>query len=103
MVNDSVDEDKKRVPFPQMIYFGDGDTDVPCMKIVSMFGGNAIAVYNPERPEKKALAERLQKQGRVNFVTPANYTKTSRTYKVVCAIIDKIKADYDLKQLAKKS
>ena len=30
-------DDKKRVPFPNMIYFGDGETDVPCMKIVGMF------------------------------------------------------------------
>ena len=44
MVNESVSEDKKRIPYPQMIYFGDGETDIPCMKIVTMFGGHAIAV-----------------------------------------------------------
>ena len=47
-VNASVDDDKKRIPFSHMIYFGDGETDVPCMKIVGMFGGHSIAVYNPE-------------------------------------------------------
>jgi len=102
-VNDSVGEDQKRIPFPQMIYFGDGDTDVPCMKIVTMFGGNSIAVYNPEKTGKKELAEKLQRQGRVNFITPASYTKDSRTYKVVCAIIDKIKADYNLKRLSRST
>ena len=44
MVNESIAEDKKRIPYPQMIYFGDGETDIPCMKIVKMFGGHAVAV-----------------------------------------------------------
>ena len=43
-LNASMAEEKKRVPFTNMIYFGDGETDVPCMKIVSMFGGNSVAV-----------------------------------------------------------
>ena len=47
-VNESQEEVNKRIPFPHMIYFGDGETDVPCMKIVKMFGGNSIAVYNPD-------------------------------------------------------
>ena len=100
MVNEQVAEDKKRVPFQQMIYFGDGETDIPCMKIVTMFGGHAIAVYDPKHPEKENFARKLQRQGRVNFVAPAIYTKESRTYELVCSIIDKIKADYVLNQLA---
>lgn len=100
-VNESTAEDSKRVPFSQMIYFGDGETDVPCMKIVNMFGGNSIAVFNPQKEGKKEVARKLQKQGRVNFITPAVYTRDSRTYRLVCAIIDKIKADYDLKKLAR--
>ena len=95
-VNESMAEDKKRIPFTQMIYVGDGETDVPCMKIVSMFGGHSIAVYNPDKPEKQVVAEKLLRQGRVNFITPANYCHYSRIYKVVCSIIDKIKADHVL-------
>lgn len=98
-VNESVAEDKKRIPFTQMIYVGDGETDVPCMKIVNMFGGHSIAVYNSENTQKKALAEKLLRQGRVNFITPANYSHCSRIFKVVCSIIDKIKADYILKNM----
>ena len=100
-VNESRDEDKKRVPFPHMIYFGDGETDVPCMKIVKMFGGNSIAVYNPEIKKKVNVAKKLLRQHRVNFIAPADYTKESRAYQVVCAIVDKIKADFDLANLAK--
>ena len=99
-VNESVAEDKKRIPYPQMIYFGDGETDIPSMKIVTMFGGHSIAVYDPANAKKKAFAEKLKKQGRVSFTAPADYRTDGRTYKVVCAIIDKIKADYELKQLA---
>ena len=102
MVNASMADDKKRIPFPHMIYFGDGDTDVPCMKIVGMFGGHSIAVYNPESETKKATALKLKKQGRVAFATPAVYTADSSTFKVVCAIIDKIKADYELQRLSKR-
>ncbi len=98
-VNESQVDDKKRIPFPHMIYFGDGETDVPCMKIVKMFGGNSIAVYNPAIPGKVKVAGKLLRQGRVNFITPADYTAGSRTFKIVCAIIDKIKADYELAKL----
>ncbi|MCR5003446.1 MAG: haloacid dehalogenase-like hydrolase [Bacteroidales bacterium] len=97
-VNESITEDAKRIPFPHMIYFGDGETDIPSMKIVKMFGGNSIAVFNPEHEKKRAQAQKLLRQERVNFITPANYTKDSRTYRLVCTIIDKIKAEYDLKQ-----
>ena len=100
-VNESQAEDNKRIPFPHMIYFGDGETDVPCMKIVKMFGGNSIAVYNPDIKKKVNVARKLLRQERVNFITPANYTKESRTYEVVCSIIDKIKADFDLTKLAR--
>lgn len=100
-VNESTSDDSKRIPFTNMIYFGDGETDIPCMKIVTMFGGNSIAVFNPQNQQKRQLAEKLHKQGRVNFITPANYSKDSRTYRLVCTIIDKIKAESDLKQLAK--
>ena len=100
-VNESQAEDNKRIPFPHMIYFGDGETDVPCMKIVKMFGGNSIAVYNPEIKKKVNVARKLLRQGRVNFITPARYTKESRTYEVVCSIIDKIRIDFDLARLAR--
>jgi phosphoserine phosphatase len=100
-VNESMADDDKRIPFTNMIYFGDGDTDVPSMKLVNMFGGNAIAVFDPTHPGKKETARKLLKQGRVNFITPASYTKDSRTFRLVCAIIDKIKADSELRQFSR--
>ena len=100
MVNSSMADDKKRIPFSHMIYFGDGETDIPCMKIVGMFGGNPIAVYDKDSAKKKAVAQKLKRQGRVNFITPAVYTRDSRTFAIVAAIIDKIKAEDDLRLLA---
>ena len=100
-VNESVAEDKKRIPYPHMIYFGDGETDIPCMKIVSMFGGHTVAVFDPGKPGKKAFARKLRRQGRASFITPAVYTRDSKTFKIVCSIIDKIKADHELGLLAK--
>ena len=100
-VNESWADDDKRIPFPNMIYFGDGVTDVPSMKLVKMFGGNAIAVFDPAVPKKKEAAQKLLRQGRVNFITPAMYTKDSRTFRLVCAMIDKIKADTELQQFTR--
>ena len=101
LVNASQLEEKKRVPFSHMLYFGDGETDVPCMKLVKMFGGNSIAVYNPEIPRKKITARKLLRQDRVNFMTPADYRKESRTFQLVCSIIDKIAVDYELLKFSK--
>lgn len=100
-VNESIADDKKRIPFAHMIYFGDGDTDVPCMKIVGMFGGHSIAVYEPQNERKKATAAKLKRQGRVAFAVPAVYTPDAPAYRVVTAIIDKIKADWVLSRLSK--
>jgi len=99
MVNASMAEDKKRVPFSHMIYFGDGDTDVPCMKIVGMFGGHSIAVYDPSDAKKKATAGKLKRQGRVSFAVPADYSSSAAAFRVVSAIIDKISADCVLSKL----
>jgi len=99
LVNASMSETKKRIPWANMIYFGDGQTDVPCMKIVRMFGGNSIAVYNPDSPAKLAAARKLLRQERVNFITPTDYTRNGRTFKIVKAIIDSIKAEDNIAAL----
>ena len=102
-MNESQLDENKRIPFPAMIYFGDGETDVPCMKIVKMFGGNSIAVYNQKSERKRHIAAKLLRQHRVNFICPADYGKDSKMYRIVCAIIDKIKADHELQKLAESN
>ena len=100
-VNEIMADENKRIPFSNMIYFGDGETDVPSMKVVNMFGGNAIAVFNPAIPAKRAAAQKLLRQGRANFITPANYSRDSRTFRIVTTIIDKIKVENELKLLSR--
>lgn len=98
-VNEFKPDVERPIPFKNMIYFGDGETDVPCMKLVKQQGGRSIAVYNPSIRKKKAAAEKLIAENRVNFVCPADYSENSEMYKVVTTIIDKIKSDFEFKQL----
>lgn len=98
-VNESQAEDEKPVPFSNMIYLGDGTTDIPCMKIVKMFGGNSIAVFDKDNRRKIDTARRLLAQDRVNFICEADYRKGGDIYKVVTRIINKIKAEDDYKSL----
>jgi len=101
-VNQSQKEDEKPIPFSNMIYFGDGETDIPCMKIVKMFGGNSIAVYQKDKPSKVQEAHKLLHQDRVNFICEADYSIGGDIYKVVTTIIDKIKAEDEFTKLRKK-
>ena len=80
-----------------------GTTVTAQIVALGMFGGNSIAVYNPLSDKKKASALKLKRQGRVAFATPAVYTRESRTFHVVCAIINKIKADDELDRLSRLS
>lgn len=101
-VNAYMPEDERPVPFRQMIYFGDGTTDIPCMKMVKQNGGHSIAVYKPKSAEKKKIAEKLILEERVNFVCPADYSEGREIHTVVRTIIDKIKSDYEFERLLKK-
>ena len=100
-INEFIPDDERPVPFKQMIYFGDGETDIPSMKLVKEHGGNSIAVYKPRDSKKKLIAEKLITENRVNFVCPADYSKDKEIYKVVTTIIDKIRSDYDFENLQK--
>ena len=69
-LNDSMPDDSKRVPFPNMIYLGDGLSDVPCMKMMRAYGGQAIAVY---QDANRTGVEELLAKKRVDFIFPADY------------------------------
>ena len=90
MLNGYTPEDDRRVPFYNMIYIGDGLTDVPSMKLVKFNGGQSIAVYDQDRG--KDAAELLKKADRVNFIAPADYSPDSEIETIVKAIIKKIQA-----------
>ena len=95
-VNEFVPTNERPIPFERMIYFGDGETDVPCMRTVKSNGGYSFAVYGNDK--KRLLAQQLQAEGRVNFACVADYTEGSEMMEIVKRILDKVKADYTLSQ-----
>lgn len=99
LINEYVKEDDRRIPFSRMIYFGDGETDIPCMKLVKQQGGYSIAVYQPRNRKKEETALKLLCENRVNFVCPANYSKDKEIFQVVTRIIDRIKSEISYKEL----
>ncbi len=98
-VNEYVPLDERPVPFSHMIYFGDGSTDVPSMKVVKDRGGHSIAVYKPGDDAAKSTAIRLINESRVNFACPANYRDDKMLDKIVRRILDKIAADIEFDRL----
>ena len=71
-LNASMPDDSKRIPFTNMIYVGDGLSDVPCMKMMRSYGGQAVAVY---QKSNRAGVEDLLRNGRVDYIFPADYSE----------------------------
>lgn len=69
-LNRSMPDDSKRVPFCNMIYIGDGLSDVPCMKMMKAYGGYSIAVYQ----SRDSKVEDLLRNDRVDYIYPADYS-----------------------------
>jgi hypothetical protein len=90
-INDHMDEGARPIPFSNMIYFGDGDTDVPSMAVMRKNGGHAVAVYPPGKAKTKCVD--LFKAGRCDFFAPADYRRGSDLFKRTCLLIDRILAD----------
>ena len=84
-VNDHFAPEDIRVPFRNIVYIGDSDTDVPCMKLVNDNGGYSIGVYNGE----KTKVYKMVRDGRIKYFTPADYTEGGELDKLVKAIIDR--------------
>ena len=86
-LNEYVKEEERRIPFRNMIYIGDGLTDVPCMKLVKLNNGQSIAVF---KKRKKDTAAKLMEENRVDFITEADYRKDGELDKIVRTIIQKM-------------
>ena len=94
-LNEYTPEDDRPVPFRNMVYIGDGLTDVPCMKLVKANGGYSIAVYTKG---KRSKVESLLKNNRVDFITLADYSEggdlDNTIRDIICkmAMVDSLKS-----------
>ena len=100
-VNEFMPDEERPIPFTRMIYFGDGDTDIPSMRLVKKGGGYSIAVYKPKSPRKKK-AIKLLTDGRVNFALAADYSEGEQIDTVVKTILVKMATERDLEVLQEK-
>ena len=85
-------ENDRPIPFENMIYIGDGLTDVPSMALIKKQNGHAISVYPKKSSEQKKVSNNLLEASRVDFIAEANYTKNSPLYRKMCLLIDMISA-----------
>ena len=89
------DESLRRIAYRNMIYIGDGMTDIPCMKLVKERGGKSIALYSPGNSE---TVKPLVEDARINYVCAADYSEDSALETIVklmienMAILEKLKA-----------
>ncbi len=94
-VNEYMPDELRPIPYKQMIYFGDGMTDIPCMKIVKNNGGTSIAVYRP-KSNQRHNAIQLLTDNRVDFALPADYREDSELDHVVKTILNRMATERDL-------
>jgi hypothetical protein len=88
--NDHMPDDDRPIPFSQMVYFGDGDTDVPSFTVTRKNGGHAVAVFKPGEDSKRCRM--LFDKDRVDFFAPADYAANSDLERGVKLILDKVTA-----------
>jgi hypothetical protein len=97
-INEHMPEGIRPIPFSNMIYFGDGDTDVPSMAVMRKNGGHAIAVHTPGKSRAKCVD--LFKAGRCDFFAPADYRRGSELFRRTTLLIDRILANIRLEEEA---
>ena len=98
-INEFVPEEDRPIPFRNMIYFGDGETDVPSFRLVKQLDGFSVAVYRPNTPYARGNAEKYLQNDRVNCLVPANYEEGKDLDKVVKARIDFVAARENLNRV----
>jgi phosphoserine phosphatase len=100
-VNSFYDADGRPVPFKNMIYIGDGETDVPCMSILGRNGGHSIAVYPPGREAERDKISHLETDGRADIIAPADYSNGTDVDCFVKDVINKIASECRLRDAAR--
>lgn len=90
-VNEHFPPEKIRVPFRNIVYIGDSDTDIPCMKLVNSYGGHSIGVYDPNSnaEDKKAKVKKMMADKRIKYFAAADYSEGKELDLLIKAIINK--------------
>ncbi len=89
-VNDHMPPEQRPIPFENMVYIGDGPTDVPCFTVMARNGGQGIAVYNPADTSGKSFRKCFQLSthaGRVKHIAPADYREGSHLWLLLSEMI----------------
>lgn len=96
-INSWMPHAQRRIPFERMLFLGDGDTDIPSMKMVRQKGGQAVAVFDPVLFEQRKSQGRLEKliaEDRVDYVAAADYRADALLGVVVRGILGRMAATH---------
>jgi len=96
-------EEVDKLPYKNMFYFGDGMTDVPCMKLLKSKGGNSFAVYDPTSEKAKLTSAKLFKDKRVDYIAKADYTEGGDLDKIVKSLLIKLSEENKIAQIINKN
>ena len=98
-INRFVKQKDGPIPFKNMVYIGDGSTDVPCFRLVKDQGGLAIAVFKPHTQNARKKADQYRQEGRVHCVVPADYNEGKELDCIIKSNIDLVAAREELSKL----
>lgn len=101
-INDYFSPEDIRVPFRNIVYIGDSDTDIPCMKLVNTYGDHSIGVYNDDTQDKTKVYK-MMRDNRIKYYAPANYSEGEELDQLVKAIIDRTAANEALETVHYKN
>jgi len=96
-VNRWIPMNERPVPFTRMIYIGDGDTDIPSMKMVRHQGGHSVAVFDPKKWDAMSAQPNVYNliaENRADFVVPADYREGSQLDVTIKGILGRIARDH---------
>ena len=86
-VNDAMDQADRRVPFRNMIYVGDGPSDIPCFSMIRYLGGKAVGVTPPDDSDFRRPYELAQGQRLTVGPYTANYEEGSDLYRMMARLV----------------
>jgi hypothetical protein len=92
-INEHMPEADRPIPFANMVYLGDGMTDVPSMALTKKSGGHTVAVYDRKSERGRATCVKLLQAGRADFIAEADYRRNSKLARRVELLLDAIVAD----------